>query len=164
MTIISEPPKVTTEEGIEVSEHVFDAAGAFVRVSRADGEPWRLEIDTVDTAEGSDVAVQNAQARAVRAAADHVLRLNKPKRSGAADDAISAEVRALIADRDWKHQDAAARFGMTASRLSALLNGLAHWTLTDLLGVGDGLSGHGWDAVLHLGQIGLAAREEEAGR
>jgi hypothetical protein len=164
MTIIAELTVDTVEEGLTISEYKYDAAGAFIRVSKCEGEHWRLQIDS-DESGDSTVADQNEQARAVKAAAERVLYLNRPKRFSATGDAVSAEVAALIADRGWSQQYAADMFRMPQSRLSALMNGYSRWVLEDLFGVADAVDpDNAWEVVTRLAGVAEAAHRAEVAR
>lgn len=51
------------------------------------------------------------------------------------DEAVTAEVRTLLADREWTFKQAAEAFGMPASRVGNLLCGQTRWLVADVLAV-----------------------------
>lgn len=128
MTILDSAPIIDTFDDGAIEAHFFDTSSMYCRVERCIGDPhWSLNIDT--KAESLTRSQQMENARAVIDAGRALLTLNRPKRSTRADDALSAEVRALIGDRGWTQQEASDEFGLSPAVLSSLLNGYSRWTL-----------------------------------
>lgn len=140
-----------------MTAHIFDTSSMYCRIERSVGDAhWGLNIDT--NPEGLTRSQHMENARAVIEAGRALLTLNRPKRSTRADDALSEEVRAVIADRGWDQRTAAEEFNMAPSALSALLNGHCRWTLEAICVVATRLGGE--DSLPRLMRI----YEVEAGR
>lgn len=98
-------------------------------------------------------------------AAAERLESHKPRRISASDAAITGEVEAYIADREWTVKDAAAAFGMTETKLTSRLRGYTSWTVTDLLTVADRLTEDSEEAAelfVRVGCIGFEAWKADA--
>jgi DNA-binding XRE family transcriptional regulator len=133
-------PSVETFDDEAIEAHVFDTPTMYCRVERTPADPhWSLNIDTPSAATSRSQQMENA--RAVAAAARDLLIVNRPTRGTAADQAVSQEVRALIADRGWTQQEAAYEFGLSQSTLSALLNGHSRWTLEAACAIASSVDG-----------------------
>lgn len=157
MTILDAPPTIERFDDGAIEAHSFDTPTMYCRVERCIGEPhWSLNIDSSVT--NMSRAQQMENARAVIDAGRALLTLNRRKRSTRSDDALSVEVRALIADRGWTQQQAADEFGMAPATLSALLNGHSRWTLEAACAVAQSIADG--DALLRLINI----YKTEAGR
>ncbi|WP_295778408.1 hypothetical protein [uncultured Microbacterium sp.] len=56
-------------------------------------------------------------------------------RAHSVDDAVTAEVRTLVAERGWTFKQAATAFGLPAARVGNLLCRQTRWSIADLLAV-----------------------------
>lgn len=95
------------------------------------------------------------------------LEAHKPKRIPAGNAALSREIEALIADREWSTRDAASVFQMSEAALMSRLGGRASWMVTDLLNVCDGLTTDSDEAAelfVALGNLGYQAHRRSLER
>lgn len=65
--------------------------------------------------------------------------LGRPASVSAVDDALSDEIAAATADREWTLEDSAQAFGMSMADLKARLGGYRPWTVADLFAAADAL-------------------------
>lgn len=77
--------------------------------------------------------------RIALSAAD-TLNRHKPRVIPASEVAVTQEVEAIIAEREWSRKDAAAAFDMSEAQLTSRLRGHSFWTLLDVLRVADGVT------------------------
>ncbi len=56
-------------------------------------------------------------------------------RAHSVDDAVTAEVRTLVAERGWTFKQAATAFGLPAARVGNLLCRQTRWSIADILAV-----------------------------
>ncbi|WP_243074819.1 hypothetical protein [Microbacterium sp. SS28] len=120
---------------------------------------WEISPGTTDD---KWLTVQEARAyvRELRLAiaAAEALNRHKPRVIAPCDVAIATEVSAVIAEREWGPQEAAARFGWSTTKLASRLRGHSSWTVDDLVEVSDGLSeDDGLETITRLFGIGMDA-------
>jgi hypothetical protein len=150
-------PEVINVDGALVERYDFSNAWVRATVDRAEGQrQWRLHAQTTYT--GDAASSQDQVATALRDAAAAVLILNKPARSTRGDDALSLELRALIAERRWTFHAATAELGLPPNRVGALLCGQARWAVGDLLALAKGIGRDEEDEVDRL--MGIARSAE----
>lgn len=122
-------------DGMVMESVKFAAGRNFIQVSRCTGDAfWRLHVDTDDK---ETTAAEHARfIEALTEAIKYTKEANRPRVHTAGDLAVTSEIRAYIADREWTYQDAATNFGLPLSRFGALMAGNAQWRLADLDAVG----------------------------
>jgi len=154
--LVKTPAEVVYADGARIERYDFSNQFVTAAVERQDGGGhWEIRIATVDS--GTPRHGQDEVARAVKLASDVVMLLNKPVRSVAADEALSDEVRVIIAERGWTFREAAAEFGIELARFGNLVCGQTRWTVTDLFRIAEVVSEDADEEFARLASIGRRA-------
>ncbi|TQK19113.1 hypothetical protein FBY40_1604 [Microbacterium sp. SLBN-154] len=132
------PTTHTHDNGIETYSYPSTVRSDELHcITRTDGGPWR--IAPVDAVGVSDLTIQETkrfveEIRFLIRMAESLERAaaSATKAAHPADAAITAEVQALLGDREWTINVAADAAGMTRAKLLHRLNGHSSWTLADL--------------------------------
>jgi hypothetical protein len=154
--LVEQPPELVDSDGHRYERYDFSNEYVGATVTRTVGDDvWELDVQT--NGYPATRYSQQAVAEAIKLAAEVAAILNKPTKSVAADEALSNEMRVLLADREWTFREAAAAFGIELGRFGNLVCGQTRWTVTDMWRIAEAISDDPDEEFARLASITRAA-------
>jgi hypothetical protein len=156
--LVEHPAELVDFDGHRYERYDFSNEYVGATVSRTVGQDvWELDVQTT----GCEPTryTQHAVAEAIKQAVEVAAVLNRPTKSVAADEALSNEMRVLLAEREWTFREAAAAFGIELGRFGNLVCGQTRWTVTDMWRIAEAISDDPDEEFARLASISRTAIE-----